>query len=88
MIEIVGAVLLARRFSPSLNLAASRERSGSCMATAMLAPIPAALLRLDRHDLGMAMRPFLISFQTWWFGHALGLATITPLRSWPSTGHR
>lgn len=78
MIEIVGAVLLARRFSPTLILCGVEGTVRFVMATAILAPIPAALIASVAM---MAVRdaPFLISFQTWWFGHALGLATITPL---------
>ncbi|MBB5746021.1 signal transduction histidine kinase [Brevundimonas variabilis] len=78
MIEIIGAVLLARRFSPSLILSGVDGTVRFVMATAILAPIPAALLA----SIAMIMvrdAPFLISFQTWWFGHALGLATVTPL---------
>ncbi len=78
MVEIVGAVLLARRFSASLNLCSVEGTVRFVMATAMLAPIPAAIFA-SIAMLVMRDAPFLISFQTWWFGHALGLATMTPL---------
>lgn len=78
MVEIVGAVLLARRFSASLNLCSVEGAVRFVMATAMLAPIPAAIFA-SMAMLVMRDAPFLISFQTWWFGHALGLATMTPL---------
>lgn len=78
MVEIIAAVLLARRFSPSLMFCGVESTVRFVMATAILAPIPAALIGAGAM---MMVRdgPFLISFQTWWFGHALGLATITPL---------
>jgi len=78
MVEIFAAVLLARRFSPSLILCGVEGTVRFVMATAILAPLPAALLAAVAMML-VRDAPFLISFQTWWFGHALGLATVTPL---------
>ena len=78
MVEIVAAVALARRFSPTLVLCGVEGTVRFVLATAILAPIPAALFGSAAM---MILRdaPFLLSFQTWWFGHALGLATVTPL---------
>lgn len=78
MVEIVAAVGLARRFSPSLSLGSVQATVRFVMATALLAPIPAGLLA-STGVLFLRDADFLISFQTWWFGHALGLATLTPL---------
>lgn len=77
MIEIGLAVALARRFAPTLNLSTVSGASRFILCVAVVAPIGAGLLAAA----GLAaMRgaPFLMSFQTWWFGHALGLAVITP----------
>ncbi len=77
MLEIVTAVVLARRFAPTLNLASV---SGACrfiFVAAILAPIPSALFASACLTV-MRDAPFLISFETWWFGHALGLAVIAP----------
>jgi len=77
MIEIVAAVLLARRFAPTLNLATVSGASRFIFCVAVIAPLPAAAMSTVMlfviHD-----APALISFQTWWFGHALGLAVVTP----------
>lgn len=77
MVEIVAAVLLARRFAPTLNLATVRGASRFIFCVAVIAPIPAAatsgIMLLIVRD-----APFLMSFQTWWFGHALGLAVVAP----------
>ena len=78
MMEIVGAVLLARRFAPTLNLSSLTGAARFLIAAAVLAPIPAGLamsgvLALARGD------DFVAGFQTWWFGHALGLAVLGSL---------
>ncbi|MFC5343429.1 ATP-binding protein [Brevundimonas staleyi] len=75
-IEIVLAVMLARRFAPTLNLASV---AGACrfILCAAVAPAVAGLFAATCLS---ALRgvPFLETFQTWWFGHALGLAVISP----------
>ena len=74
MIEIVLAVTLARRFAPGLNLSTVKGCS-RFLVVALVSPIPAALFAalclfaMDGADTEA-------SFQTWWFGHALGLAVI------------
>lgn len=75
MLEIVLAVWLARRFAPTLNLATVDGACRFILCTAGLAPAVAGLaagafLLLTRGT------PFLPTFQTWWFGHALGLAVV------------
>lgn len=77
MAEIVLAVVLARRFAPTLNLATV---SGACrfiLVAAAVAPIAGGVIAA----IGLYVlrgTPMLMTFQTWWFGHALGLAVIAP----------
>lgn len=78
MIEIVGAVLLARRFSPTLNLSSLNGAVCFLVFAAVLAPIPAALcstLILSQ----MGQPDVWQGFQTWWLGHALGIAVLGSL---------
>ena len=75
MLEIVLAVWLARRFAPTLNLATVGGACRFILCTAGVAPAVAGLaagsfLLLTRGT------PFVPTFQTWWFGHALGLAVV------------
>ena len=75
MLEIVLAVTLARRFAPTLNLATVAGACRFILCAAVAAPAVAGLfvavcLAVIRGA------PFLETFQTWWFGHALGLAVI------------
>lgn len=90
MVEIVTAVVLIRRFAPTLNLSTVQGACRFLLAGPVVAPIPAALLAAAWLA-GMEGGDFLASFQTWWFGHALGLAvfgafgvsmTADHLRSW------
>ncbi|NBB66120.1 histidine kinase [Pseudomonas sp. ODNR1LW] len=75
MVEIGGAVILARRFLPSLDVSSLSGAGRFLVAVSLVPPIPAAFLisfalaQLGPHD-------FWEGFQTWWFGHALGLAII------------
>ena len=75
MVEIVSAVLLARRFAPTLNLSTLNGAAGFLLFAGVLAPIPAALCSvLIQWQSG---QPNLWQgFQTWWFGHALGIAVL------------
>jgi signal transduction histidine kinase len=73
MIEIVGAVVLVRRFAPTLNLSTVDGALRFLLAGAVLAPIPAAAFTAIWLTATAGADP-LTSFQTWWFGHALGLA--------------
>ena len=77
MIEIVAAVVLARRFAPTLNIS-SLSGAVRFLACAAVAPIPAGLI------CSLALTQFgphnvIEGFQTWWFGHALGIAVIGSL---------
>jgi signal transduction histidine kinase len=75
MIEIVAAVLLARRFSPTLNLSSLNGAVSFLFFAAVVAPIPAALASLViLKQVGQA--DVWQGFQTWWFGHALGIAVL------------
>lgn len=78
MIEIVAAVLLARRFSPTLNLSNLNGAASFLFFAAVLAPVPAALastLILSQ----MGQPDIWQGFQTWWLGHALGIALLGTL---------
>lgn len=77
MLEIVLAVLLARRFAPTLNLASVTGAVRFIFVSAAIAPIPSALFAAGVLAV-VRDASFLEGFQTWWFGHALGLAIITP----------
>jgi signal transduction histidine kinase len=74
MLEVVLAVVLARQFAPGLSL----STVAGCtrfLTTALIAPIPSALL-VSLILWKTAGTDPLLSAQTWWFGHALGIAVI------------
>ena len=75
MIEIVGAVLLARRFAPNLNLSSVEGTSRFLFSAAVLAPIPAGFFAASMLFL-MNGADLAYSFGTWWLAHATGLAII------------
>ena len=77
MAEIILAVTLARRFAPTLNLATVEGAFRFISCVAVIAPIGGGLIVAGALFLTRAADP-LTSFQTWWFGHALGLAVIAP----------
>ena len=76
MMEICLAVLLARRFAPTLNLASVQGAWRFLLVAAVIAPIPAAAFAS-----GMLWwltgADFLASAKTWWFGHALSIAVLS-----------
>tara|TARA_R110002051_G_scaffold90476_5_gene159379 strand:- start:4726 stop:6402 length:1677 start_codon:yes stop_codon:yes gene_type:complete len=75
MIEIVGAVLLARRFASTLNMASVGGACRFLISAAVVAPIPAGLMAAG--SLALLGQPaFWPAFGTWWFGHAMGIAVI------------
>ena len=76
MTEICLAVLLARRFAPTLNLASVEGASRFLLAAAIVAPIPAALFAGGMLS-WLTGADFLKSAQTWWFGHALSIAVLS-----------
>jgi signal transduction histidine kinase len=76
MMEIYGAVLLARRFAPSLNLASVEGACRFLLAAAVIAPIPAAAFAAGMLW-WMTGAEFLVTAQTWWFGHVLSVAVLS-----------
>ena len=75
MIEIVAAVVLARRFVPGLQIGSVDGLARYLLGVAVLAPLPAAAfatLALTQLN-GAAPLP---TFGTWWFGHALSFAVV------------
>lgn len=78
MIEIAAAVFLVRRVAPSLDIASLDGAVRFLVCAAVVAPLPAGLLAtFGLAQLG-ADDP-VRNFQTWWFGHALGIAVIGAL---------
>ncbi len=75
MIEITAAVLLSRRFAPTLHLATVAGACRFLLSAAVFAPIPAAVAAAAGLYLINGDDP-VYAFQTWWFGHALGIAVI------------
>lgn len=76
MLDIYIAVLLARRFAPTLNLASV---SGACrflISASIIAPLPAAAF-VGGMLWWMNGADFLDVAQTWWFGHALSIAVVS-----------
>lgn len=76
MLEIYVCVLLARRFAPTLNLASVQGACRFLISAAVLGPLPAALFA-GAMLWWMNGADFLDSVQTWWFGHALGVAVLS-----------
>lgn len=75
MIEVIATVMLARRFAPTLNLSSVEGASRFLLSAAVVAPVPAAVFAALMLNI-MKGAPVLDSFQTWWFGHALGIAVV------------
>ena len=75
MLDIYVAVLMARRFAPTLNLASVEGACRFLLSAAVIAPIPAAVLvggtLYFQHG-----ADFFQTTQTWWFGHALSIAIL------------
>ncbi|RZJ27358.1 MAG: histidine kinase, partial [Brevundimonas sp.] len=76
MIDIYLAVVLARRFAPTLNLASVQGCARFLISAAVIAPIPAAVFVGVLLSL-MNGADFMDTAQTWWFGHALSIAVIS-----------
>ncbi|MBA3999977.1 ATP-binding protein [Brevundimonas sp.] len=77
MIEVVLAVVLIRRFLPDLNIATVPGAAKFLILAAVIPPLPAALFASGMLYL-MNGQDFLSTLQTWWFGHALGIAVFAP----------
>lgn len=75
MLDVYVAVLLARRFAPTLNLASVRGACRFLLSAGIIAPIPAAAFA-GGMLWWMNGANFLDTAQTWWFGHTLGVAVI------------
>jgi signal transduction histidine kinase len=75
MMDIYAAVLLARRFAPTLNLASVEGASRFLISAAVIAPIPAAVFIGGMLWLRNGA-DFMDTAQTWWFGHALSIAVV------------
>lgn len=78
MIEIVLAVLLVRRFAPYMRLATLAGTWRFLSAASVVAPIPSALVGALVLS-SIRAESFITAFQTWWFGHSLGLAIMAPM---------
>ncbi len=76
MLDIYVAVLLARRFAPTLNLASVQGACRFLLAAAAIGPIPAAAF-VGGMLWWMRGSDFLETAQTWWFGHALSIAVLS-----------
>ena len=76
MLDIYVSVLLARRFAPTLNLASVEGACRFLLSAAVVGPIPAALF-VGGMLWWMQGASFLDVAQTWWFGHALGVAVLS-----------
>ena len=75
MVEVVLAVVLARRFAPTLNLATVDGAWRFIVCAGVVAPAVGGLVAATSLML-IRNLSFAETFQTWWFGHALGLAVI------------
>lgn len=75
LIEIAGAVAMARRFAPALSMNTLEDAARLLVSTAVLPPLAAGLVA----SLGLGLftgAPILPNLQTWWLGHAMGMAVI------------
>jgi signal transduction histidine kinase len=76
MLDIYVSVLLARRFAPTLNLASVQGACRFLFSAGVVGPLPAALFA-GSMLWWMTGADFLDTAQTWWFGHALGVAVLS-----------
>ncbi|MFN3558751.1 MAG: ATP-binding protein [Brevundimonas sp.] len=76
MLDIYVAVLLARRFAPTLNLASVEGCARFLISAAVVAPLPAAAL-VGGTLYWINGADFFETAQTWWFGHALSIAVVS-----------
>lgn len=76
MLDIYIAVLLARRFAPTLNLASVQGTSRFIISAALIAPFPAAVF-VGGMLWWLQGADFFATAQTWWFGHALSVAVLS-----------
>lgn len=77
MVEVVTALVLIRRFASLDPFRTVEGASRFLLCAAVLAPIPAGLLATSYLHLVHGQN-FAETFQTWWLGHAIGFAVVTP----------
>lgn len=75
MLDIYFAVVMARRFAPTLNVASVEGACRFLISAAVLGSIPSALF-VGGMLLWMTGADFLDTARTWWFGHALSVGVI------------
>jgi len=75
MLDIYIAVLAARRFAPTLNLASVQGACRFLLSAAIIATIPAAVF-VGGMMWWLEGANFFEAAQTWWFGHALSIAVL------------
>ncbi|RZJ01568.1 MAG: histidine kinase [Brevundimonas sp.] len=78
MVEIGLAVALVRRFAPPRPTTTVRGSLRLMVLIGLVAPLPSAAIATAGLFLLQGADP-VAGFQTWWFGHALGLAIIVPM---------
>jgi signal transduction histidine kinase len=78
MLEICLAVLLVRRFAPTLSLDSVQGACRFLLAAAVVAPLPSAVLA-GGMLWWMTGVDFLETARTWWFAHALSIAVLSSL---------
>lgn len=76
LVDIYAAVLVARRFAPTLNLASVQGACRFLLSAAILATIPSALF-VASMLWWIDGANFMDTAQTWWFGHALSIAVLS-----------
>lgn len=79
MLEVLAAVALVRALSDRIDFRSVRGFSWFLLAVAVLAPLPSALFAATFLTTAGSPVDFAAMFGTWWFGHALGFAVITPV---------
>jgi signal transduction histidine kinase len=77
MTELMLAVYLIRRFTPVIDLSSLKGLLRFMLIAPIFATLPAALF-VGGFVYLEGWGDFSSGFQTWWFGHALGLAVVAP----------
>jgi signal transduction histidine kinase len=77
VMEAALAVYLIRRFTPKMDLSSLNGLLRFLFISPIVATFPSAVLVGSFVQL-QGMGDFMQTAQTWWFGHALGLAVVTP----------
>lgn len=77
MAEAVIAVGLIRRFMPKVGLSSLKGLLSFLFIAPVFAPLPSALIVSAVVNHG-GLATFIPMAETWWFGHALGIAAVAP----------